>query len=133
MEKIFFENSKLFFQDIFIGIIGEDVEFRSFGNYAVPDEMTTCSFAQVNFPDLTICFTLKEKSDVFQEIIAQSSALKVKFKKTLSDFGTLTIQNADGRSIRIHDVFWTRFPAVEFQLKHNTENTVHSLYFLHNK
>ena len=54
----------------------------------------------------------------------------VEIKNLLSTSGTIKIITSQNYSLKIHDAFWIRYPVLEFHLKHNSENIIHSLYFL---
>lgn len=133
MNKINFENSRLFFQDFFIGTLCGDIEFHGNFEQALVEKMSSKYYAQVHSADLVLHFSIKEKSPEFNKITDSETAVTPHLKHLLSDFGTLVIKNENGSSIKIEEAFWTRFPFPEFQIKHNPQNTIHSLYFLWRK
>ncbi len=130
MKKIFFENAELFFQDFYIGILSGEIEFFGSSGYAVVEKFSKKSYGQVHSADIVLRFSLKEKSVDFQNLIQQNGQYPPEIKYLFSDFGTLKIKTAEGTFLKIKEALWTRFPHTEFQLKRNTENTIHTLYFL---
>ena len=130
MNKIFFEDAQLYFQDFYIGTLSSDIEFHGSFGKAVIDNFTSKYYAQVHSNDMILRFALKEKSPQFQKLLKTSAPVKTDIKNLLSDFGTIKIITPQNCTVKIHEAFWTRYPIPEFQLKHNPENTILSLYFL---
>ena len=130
--KIFsFENAELYFQNFHIGSLTEEIEFRGNFNQAFSEDFADSTYCMMHAPDLTLRFSLKEKSHDFIRLLSKSSTPQK--KKLTSEFGTLKIRNPSGRTLYINDVFWIRYPLTEFQIRRDSDNMIHSIYFLHEK
>lgn len=130
MNRINFEDAEIFFQGFLLGRLAPEIEFRGCFEKAVLDGFTSKNYAQINSNDIILRFSLKERSPQFQQLLQEPSPVNPSVKHLRSDFGTIKIESSDGITIRIREAFWTRYPLTEFTLKHNSENTIHSLYFL---
>lgn len=130
MNKIVFEDSEIFFRNFLLGKLSADVEFHGFSGKAIIDRFPAKRYAQVNSSDIIIRFSLKEKSPQFLQLLENPEPVNPSLKHLLSDFGTIKIVSPGGCALKIKDAFWTRYPIPEFQIRHNSENMIHSLYFL---
>ena len=130
MNKIIFEDAELFFEDFPLGVLSTDVEFHGCFNKAVGDSFPSRHYAQVNSDDIILRFSLKEKSPGFKELLKTPEPVFPEIKNLLSASGTIKIITSQNYSLKIPDAFWIRYPVLEFHLKHNSENIIHSLYFL---
>lgn len=130
MNRMIFDNAELFFQDFRIGTISDEIEFHGNFTHAIIEHFSDKHYAQVHSPDLVLKFSLKEKSDEFIKLIQKNAPVKPALKHLKSEFGTLKIRTTDGKTMKICEAFWIRFPTAEFQIRRNPENTIHSIYFL---
>lgn len=130
--KIFsFENAELYFRNFHIGSLTDEIEFRGSFNQAFSEDFPDSVCSMMHSPDLILRFSLKEKSHDFVRLLSKNSSPQK--TKLLSDFGALKIINSSGRTLYINDVFWIRYPMTEFQIRRDSDNMIHSVYFLHEK
>lgn len=129
MKHISFDNAELYFNDFLIGTLTDEMEFRGYINHATVENFTADSCAMMHTPDLILRFAIKNKSSRFTQIL-NTDKTDASIKKMLSNFGFLKIKNASGECIIINDVFWSHYPSAEFQIKRNSDNMIHSIYFL---
>lgn len=124
-------NAELYFRNFHIGRLTDEIEFRGSFNQAFSENFDDIIYSMMQSPDLTLRFSLKEKSHDFIKLLSKKSSLRK--TKLLSNFGTLKIINNSGRTLYINDAFWIRYPVTEFQIRRDSDNMIHSLYFLHEK
>lgn len=129
MKKIHFENASLFFDDFPVGILSGEIDIYGTAEWAFIEKIKRKNYAQIQAQDIILRLPLKERSEQFSALLATEPA-KPNLKHLITKFGTLSIKTCDGSLINISEVFWTRFPATEFQLRHDPENTIHSVCFL---
>ena len=128
MSKLIFENSELYFQNFPLGTLSGEIEFRGTFESSITEKFSRKHYAQIQSTDISLRFSLKEKSTQLLELL--KNPIPPDLKSLISNFGTITIKTPDKREIKISEAFWTHYPVPEFQLRHNSEKHIHSLYFL---
>ncbi len=129
MEKISFENAELYFNDFLVGTLNSEIEIRGTLSSAVKENFDDGTCAVMQTPDLMLYFTLHEISPVFPQSL-KTVTPSPDLQKMLSEFGTLKIKSTDGNIIYIRDAYWAFYPSSAFQIKRNSANMLHSIYFL---
>lgn len=129
MEKISFENAELCFNDFHIGTLNGEIEIKGTLNSAVRENFDDGTCVVMQTPDLVLRFDLREKSQVFSQAV-KSVPPPPDLQQMLTDFGTLKIKNPDGNIVYIHDAYWSFYPSTAFQIKRNSANMLHTVYFL---